>query len=293
MVDPERASRIGFLGSAARDICLWVSAFISPLKAITKPLWLGLILLSLAFAAMSGFRNAIAFIGLTYCMGLLYRGGFIHFAASAVLGCVAVVLLAVANLAFPLPPNAQRALSFLPGTWDQHIVRDAENSIDWRYEVWLEVLTTDRWIANKWIGDGLGFTRQELQAQMALMDTTRQIRTISGFDQQRDFILANADYHSGPVQTIRIIGYVGLAVLLLAMFRLAVHAHHLMRRYRNTHWYPLVLFVGIPCIVYPLFFTFIFGTFQIGAATFMTSAAMVRILQRNLPSPEDGVSAAA
>lgn len=288
----ERATRIGFIGSASRDISLWVSAFISPLKAIIKPHWLILILISIAFAAMSGFRNNIAWVGLTYCLALLYRGGFGHFAASAVLGGVSLAFLAFINIATPLPLNIQRAFSFLPGTWDPHIKIEAQQSTDWRVEIWEEVLLTDRWIANKWLGDGLGYSRQELELQMQLRGEgqTRRVRTISGMGTHQDAILASGDYHSGPVQTIRIIGYVGLAVFLLAMFRLGVHAHRLMRTYRHTKWFPLTLFVGLPCLFYPLFFVFIFGTFQIGATTFLASAAMVRVLQRNLPEPEDGVS---
>jgi hypothetical protein len=284
-LDPERATRIGALGFAARDISLWVSAFISPIHALLKPHWLILILISIAFAAMSGFRVNILWVGLTYCFALLYRGGFSHISASAALGGIALAFLAFTNALAPLPLNAQRALSVLPGTWDPQIKIEAQNSTDWRVEIWKEVLLTDRWIENKWIGDGLGFSRQELELQIALRDTKVRVRSISGLGLHQDAILANAAYHSGPVQTIRIIGYVGLAVFLLAMFRLGVHAHRLMRAYRNTKWFPLTLFVGLPCIFYPIFFVFVFGTFQIGAATFLSGAAMVRVLQRNLPAP--------
>jgi len=292
-LDSEKATRISFLGSAARNISLWVSAFISPLHALLKPHWLILILITIAFAAMSGFRVNILWVGLTYCVALLYRGGFAHIAASAVLGAFALAFLAFTNAVAPLPLNAQRALSFLPGTWDSQIKYDAQVTADWRFEIWKEVLLSDRWITNKWFGDGLGFSRQELELQIELRDTTRRVRSISGLGNHQDAILASADYHSGPVQTIRIIGYVGLGVLLLAMFRLGVHAHRLMRAYRHTTWFPLVLFVGLPCIFYPLFFVFVFGNFQIGSITFLTSAAMVRVLQRNLPAPgRDGVAVA-
>ena len=292
--DVERATRIGFLGHAARDISLWVSSFISPLKALIRPHWLGLILISIAFATLSGFRINIGWVGLTYCAALLYRGGFPHFAVSAILGAIGLAFLAFVNAATPLPLNVQRSLSFLPGTWDPQIKHEAQQSTDWRVEIWEEVLLTDRWIRNKWLGDGFGFSRQELELQLELRDATnRHIRSISGLGTHRDAILASADYHSGPVQTIRMIGYVGLAVLLLAMFRLGVHAHRLMRAYRHTSWFPLTLFIGLPCIFYPIFFIFIFGTFQIGVTALLISATMVRILQRNLPEPDTGATVAA
>lgn len=282
--DPGRATRISFLGNAAKNISLWVSVFVSPLATFVKPLWLILLLISLGFAMMSGFRNVIATVGLTYMLGLLYRGGFHHFAASALLGALCIGALAVVNSTNPLPPNAQRALSFLPGTWEEHIRRDAEQSTDWRFEIWEEVLTTDRWISNKWLGDGLGFTTQELRAQLAAKDN--ELRGVSGFDAHRETILSNGDYHSGPVQTIRTIGYIGLTFLLAAMIRLAMHAHRLIRRFRNTEWFPMTMFVGIPLIIEPIFFVFVFGTFQSGASTLLLGIAMVRLLQTNLSPSE-------
>lgn len=282
--NPERATRIGFLGNAAKNISVWVSAFISPLRSLMRPLWLLLILLSLAFAAMSGFRNTIAAVGLTYTLALYYRGGFVHIAVSAMMGILALALLAIVNSAMPLPPNAQRALSFLPGTWEESVRRDAEKSTDWRVEIWEEVLLTDRWIENKWLGDGLGFTARELRAHMAARDGN--LAGVSGFDAHRENILASGDYHSGPVQTIRTIGYIGLFFFLLAMIRLAVHAHRLILRCRGTEWFPLALFVGIPLLVQPIFFTFVFGTFQSGSQTTLLGIAMIRLLQRNLPLEE-------
>ena len=282
--DPGRATRIGFIGAAAKNLSLWVCTRISPLQALLRPKWMILILISLAFAALSGFRNTVGAVGLTYICGLLYRGGGLHVFSSLLAGAMALALLAVFNSTVPLPPNIQRALSFLPGTWDADIKLDASESTEWRMEIWKEVLLTDRWISNKLLGDGLGFTAKELQTQMNLA-TQVGVVGISGFDQHRETILSNADYHSGPVQTIRTIGYFGLAALLLAMIRLAVHAHHQIERCRGTEWMPLALLIGIPLIWGPFFFVFIFGSFQIGAAGFLMGAAMVRMLENNLPLP--------
>lgn len=281
---PERASRIGFVGVAAKNFSLWVCCKISPLRAVLHPLWLALIIVSLAFAAWSGYRNTVAAVGLTYICGILYRGGGSQLIASIIVGVSALVLLALVNSMAPLPLNIQRSLSFLPGTWSADVKLDASQSTEWRTELWKEVLFTDRWINNKVLGDGLGFTKKELQTQMDLATKTGVVG-ISGFDVHRETILSNADYHSGPVQTIRTIGYVGLVILLVAMIRLAVHAHRQILRCRNTEWYPLALLIGIPLIWAPIFFTFIFGSFQIGATGFLLGAAMVRLLQNNLPLP--------
>jgi len=189
------------------------------------------------------------------------------------------------NSSTPLPPNIQRSLSFLPGTWENRYVKDAEESTNWRFEMWKEVLTTDRWIQNKWLGDGLGLTTRELQYTLAQKAAKINAKGISGFDAQRESMLASGTYHSGPVQTIRVIGHVGLALLLLFQIRLAIHAHRQIQRCRGTEWFPLALFIGIPLIGNPVFFVFIFGEFKAATLTLLLGASLVRMLQNNLPLP--------
>jgi hypothetical protein len=233
---------------------------------------------------MSGYRNTVAAVGLTYVLGLCYRGGLSHLIPSVMAGGLALACVAILNLVVPLPPNIQRSLSFLPGTWEKRYLEDAGDSTEWRLEIWKEALTSDRWITNKLLGDGLGFTMQELQYQMN-RDTRAIGPSVSGLTAHQEAILANGDYHSGPVQTIRTIGYVGLAVILLFQIRLAVHAHRQIKRCRGTEWFPLALFIGIPLIWAPIFFVFIFGTFASAAASLLLGTAMIRMLQNNLPLP--------
>jgi hypothetical protein len=214
-------------------------------------------------------------------LGIAYRSGFGGVALSLFGGIGGLALLAVVNTMNPLPPNIQRSLTFLPGTWEQRYKDDAAGSTEWRIEIWREVLLTDRWIQNKWLGDGIGFSAAELSSQMA---TRKGVRTgISGFDAFRENILSSGDYHSGPVSTIRVIGYIGLLFFLLAQIRLAVHAHRQILRCRGTEWLPLALFVGIPIVWGPVFFIFIFGDFKTGAASFLLALSMIRLLENNLP----------
>jgi hypothetical protein len=147
-------------------------------------------LISFAAAAMSGFRNAIAAVGCTYFVGLCYRGGFVQVMIGSLVGLLALAMVGITNALVPLPPNVQRSLTFLPGTWDERYVLDAENSTEWRVELWKEALLTDRWISNKMFGDGLGFTMRELQYQMGRDKHKSGSTTLSGFDAQR----AGPDY---------------------------------------------------------------------------------------------------
>jgi hypothetical protein len=283
IIDTGAATRISFLSAFSGNLALWVSSYISPLRACVRPLWGALILLAIVAAMMSGFRNSVVAIGITFVLGIAYRSGFAGLVISIFGLTMGVALLAVINIHAPLPPNIQRSLTFLPGTWEQRYRKDASGSNEWRIEVWREVLMTDRWIDNKWLGDGLGYKASEFAAQQSAQQNTRT--GVSGFDAHRENILKSGDYHSGPVQTIRTIGYVGLLCLLLAQIRLAVHAHRQIQRCRNSEWFPLALFVGIPLIAYPIFFTFIFGTFKDAASVFLIGSGMIRMLQNNLPLP--------
>ncbi len=278
------ATRVGFLSTAATNISLWISSFKAPVRACFHPVWAPLILISLAFAAFSGFRNAIAAVGFTYLVGIVYRGGLPATLIATSSLILAIALLAFVNLAAPLPANIQRSLSFLPGTWDELYVEDAESSTKWRVDMWKEALLTDFWIQNKILGDGLGLTREELNFIQSLEgENVNTTTSMGGLSLQQQSMMATGAYHSGPVSTIRTIGYIGLFILILAQIRLAVHAHRQIKRAKNTEWFPLTLLIGIPIIWSPIFFVFVFGDFGKGAAAFLMSAAMIRLLKNNLP----------
>jgi hypothetical protein len=278
-VDAGAATRIGFAGGLAKNLSLWISSYISPIQACFKPLWALLVLLAVAAALMSGFRNSLIGVGLTFFIGIAYRSGSFGVLLSTFGGFTAIVLLALINVIHPLPPNIQRSLTFLPGTWEERYKEDAKGSTEWRVELWKEALTSDRWIRNKIIGDGLGFSAENLEKSFNI---TKGSGT---FDAHREQILINGDYHSGPVSTIRVIGYIGLLFFLLAQIRLAVHAHRQINRCRGTEWFPLALFTGIPLIAGPFFFVFVFGDFKTAVSGFLLSVGMVRLLENNLPLP--------
>jgi hypothetical protein len=236
-------------------------------------------------AAGSGYRNAVANIGFIYLCGMIYRSGFGAFFASLFMGTLALAMLALINLNFPLPGNIQRALSPFPGTWEEKYQKQGTESTEWRIEMWKEALFTDRWIQNKLLGDGIGISAAQLEQNMNL-DAAGVGMMGSGISRQQENMLIVGSYHSGPVHSVRMVGYVGLIVLLLAMFRLAVHAHRQIVRCRGTEWFPVALFFGIPLITQPFFFVFVFGEYHTGFAQTLFGIALIRILERNLPLPE-------
>ncbi|MEO5917108.1 MAG: hypothetical protein ABIS50_22960 [Luteolibacter sp.] len=282
-LDEGAASRIAFVRLISINLANWISSRISPLVASFSPLWAPLVIFTIVGAAYSGYRSQLATVAMTYLVGVYYRGGLRQVVLSFFLGAAGLVLLALVNLISPLPPNVQRALTFLPGTWEQRYKDDAKGSTDWRTELWMEALKSDKYIRNKLLGDGLGMSMEQLQQTLFLQDKLGE--SSSGFDYHRESILISGDYHSGPVQTIRTCGYLGLAILVIGMFRVTVHAHRQIIRCRNTEWYGTALFIGNVYIWLPLGWIFIFGSFSGGADALLMGAAMVRMLEKNLPIP--------
>lgn len=279
------ASRVSFVRGISATAAAWLVSRISPIRACFHPLWAPVILFSLAAAAFSGFRSQLMIVGLTYLIGICYRNGIKGFFASIVLGTLSLALLAFVNLVAPLPPNVQRALTFLPGTWEERYEKDAENSTEWRLVMWREALLTDKWIKNKWLGDGLGFSKSDLERMNAVNAVKGGRTEMSGLTSGQENMMINGGYHSGPVTTIRTIGYVGLLVIMIGFIRMAVHAHRQIQRCRGTEWYPVALFIGVPMIAGVFFWVFIYGDFDSASQGVLLGAATIRLFENNLPLP--------
>lgn len=280
------ATRVSFVRGISLTLSIWISSKISPLRAVFHPVWLPLVLFSLGAAAYSGYRSQLIMICLYFLAGIFYRSGFAGTLFSLFLGAFGITLLAFVNLVAPLPANVQRSLTFLPGTWDERFQRDAEGSTDWRVDMWKEALFTEKWIKNKMLGDGLGFTKTELETMNKINFGKAGGIGVSGLSEGQETMMINGGYHSGPVQTIRVVGYLGLTVLLFGFFRVAVHAHRQILRSRGTEWFPVTLFICLPFIVGPIFWVGIIGSFDAGGRLLLMGTAMVGMLRKNLPLPD-------
>ena len=281
-----RATRVSFVRGISKTLAYWISSRISPLAACFSPFYAPLLLISLAAAAISGFRSQIGFVLLIYFVGTCYRGGLRSVLVSCFLGTALIVLLAFVNGLAPLPANIQRSLTFLPGTWDEQHKLDTTGSTEWRVEMWKEALFTDKWIKNKWLGDGLGLSKAEYQITLAINAGNRTVTSTSGLSTGQENMMINGGYHSGPVQTVRTVGYLGLAVLLFGFVKMSIHAHRQIQRSKGTEWHATTLFICIPLIAGPVSWVFIYGSFDGGAGLLAMGCAMIRMLEKNLPLPE-------
>lgn len=276
-LDPTKAGRSSSASALAMLSSRCLVAFRNPLKALYHPFWAAVVFSAVLGAGMSGFRNVTATTIFTLVMGTYYWGKGRAVLLGCFIGVSAYITLNIVNMAVPLPANIQRSLSFLPGTWEERYLEDASSSTDWRTEMWEEALLTDRYIENKILGDGLGIRRSDFTHMVAITDA----RVISDEMSQERAMLAG-DFHSGPVTTIKVIGYVGLFVLIIAMFVVAGRAHQLIMYSRGKPYFREVIFFCLPMVWFPLFFLFIFGSFKSSIPGFFIQVGLLRLLEINL-----------
>jgi len=122
--------RLPFLHQVAEVSLRWLISRISPFQAILRPLFFIAFLLCVLAAAGSGYRNAVASVGLMLLFGVFYYHGVFAMIASCMAGAVLIGVLAGINVVAPLPGTIQRALSPFPGTWEQQYRDAAEDSTE-------------------------------------------------------------------------------------------------------------------------------------------------------------------
>jgi len=149
--------RVGAWGKFGIGVMGLALAYYS-LRELWKPekiLGLLAVLAGLVSSIASGFRSGVigAFV-------LLFAAAVRDFKKKAFLlvplGVVGIFFLIVVNEIYPLPKQAQRALCFLPGTWDREMVIDAESSNEFRINIWTLWYKKIFW-ENPLFGRGYGF----------------------------------------------------------------------------------------------------------------------------------------
>jgi len=233
---------------------------------------------------LSGFRIAVAVPMVYVLIASWFRKRY-----QDIVILLGIMVFGIAILALgivPLPLSAQRALSFLPGNWNREAAQDASGSTQWRIDMWKMVLSEDKWIKNKWFGDGFGFSKYDL----SIMESAAEPNGgFIGAPVQEGFMIAGA-YHSGPLSTIRFVGYIGLVIFLTFLAFIAWRAYRLIIRAQRTPLFPVALFVGMPMLLKPFFYLFVFGGFDGDLPEALFSAGMIRLLEGALDEFTPGTS---
>jgi O-antigen ligase len=212
-----------------------------------------LLLLGLAFAGclLSGFRSSLLLFLLVIAVQMLFEGLFrprMLAAAGAVILLGAVIVLPHTDR---LPLVVQRSISFLPVPIDPTIRQSADNSSQWRLDMWKAVLPE----VPRYLLKGKGYAYDPLETEFADENSRR------GYDQGFTIAMLVGDYHSGPLSVLIPFGIWG--VLAFGWFVL-VSVKYLYQNYR--HGAPALrqinLFLFTYFVARVVFFLLIFGAFN-------------------------------
>lgn len=234
--------------------------------------------ISLVAILFSGFRsNLIGWI-FAATLATYIRGGIrqvLPLFAAAAAGIILIVVVQTAGLSVPLA--AQRALSFIPISWDSRASVDAKGSLEWRVDMWRLALTTDRYIKNKVFGDGFGYDPSELRAWAA----KASLRMASSEGLQ-DYFMITGDYHSGLVSSVHFVGYIGLVLFTALLIANAKYAWKIISSAKKTAFFPLALFSGIVAIYHPISFWLIFGGYGGDFIQAIFTLGMLNLIDRSI-----------
>jgi hypothetical protein len=179
----------------------------------------------------------------------------------------------------------QRALSWLPGDWDQGAVGDAENSTQWRVEMWGWAWNDNRILRDRTWGQGFGLSIDDMNLIASSLVAGEGGGSRLGGSDRENFMITGS-FHSGPLSTIKYIGVVGLALYYPLMCYMAWLAWQTCKRARETKAFSLALFVGIPIIYEPFNFVFVFGGLDSNYSQLLFWAGLLTMTRRYLDKGE-------
>jgi hypothetical protein len=264
----------GYLGALALCARYNPITLMSPLH----PMRATLFALALAAIFLSGFRATLLAAMVFFLLATLLRGRLRDIWAAVGLGALGIVLLiSLQGSVLQLPLTMQRALSWLPGDWNQEAIADAEGSSRWRFEMVQWAWNDERIMRNKIWGQGIGLSIDDMNLIAAsLMAGPGGANLLGGSD--RENFMITGMFHNGPISAIKCVGVVGFFPFLVLIFYLAVRAWKLCVMTSGTAAFPLALFVGMPLIYFPFQFIVVTGFYELDLTYSIFAAGLLNLV---------------
>ena len=279
-------TRMTALQNAGVSSVLALCAKYNPITMISPIYAHRFMMLMIAFGAifLSGFRSALLFAFAAFLLSAILRGRLKDLWIAAAVGVIALVLLiSMQGSVLQLPLTMQRALSWLPGDWNQEAVMDAEESSRWRVEMWEWAWNDNRILRDRVWGQGFGLSIDDMNLIASSMTAGGGGASLLGGSDREQFMITGA-FHSGPLSTIKYIGIVGLCLYYPLMCYMAWSAWRMCMRARETKALMLALFVGIPIIYEPFNFVFVFGGLDGNYSQLLFWAGLLNMTKRYMDS---------
>lgn len=273
-------TRITQLAAFGSILGLIACSFWRPVAALDprKPWRIFVALAAVGFTLLGGFRGGAVRLFTNFVMGSVLRRKYLDVLVVCIGGALLLAALLVAVPTHSLPFSVQRILTILPGVQvESRIAQDAEHSSELRFEMWRLVLTTDRYISNKLLGDGFQYSASEMAAREARM--FGDYRMTGGMTTQEMF-LATGSYHGFHAETIRFTGVIGLLAATAALIVFAVYGYRCIRAYEHHVYWGYVLFICMPLLIHPLWYWLIYGGYKNDFPTLIASMGLVGLLNK-------------
>ena len=261
------------LGSIGMLICC---SFWRPVASIDprKPYRFLILVISMVSILLSGFRGLLASSVVRFGLGSWIRKKPMDVLIVGVVGVLFLVVIIGAVDLRKLPFGIQRTLSFLPVNVSPQARESAERSNEFRFEMWEAVLTQDKYIRNKMLGDGFGYSAIE----QALMEDS--IFNRGGHGGDLESFIAKGSYHGFHVETIRFTGVFGLILATFALFVFSVRAWRVTQKYKDSSAWGAVIFLCLPMIYAPYWYWLVYGSYKVDFVLLIVSAGMLRIAEQ-------------
>jgi hypothetical protein len=258
------------------------------------PLRIALFAAALAAIFLSGFRATILAAAAFYALATLLRGRGRDVIVAAGAGVAALVLMiSLQGNVVQFPLTMQRALSWLPGDWNQEAVDDAQGSSRWRYEMVKWAWNDNTILRNKIWGQGIGFSIDDMNLMAASLMAGQGGASLLGGSDRENFMITGT-FHNGTISAIKCVGVVGLFLYTMLIIYLAVRAWKLCVATFGTRAFSLALFVGLPVIYFPFSFFILTGFYELDLTYSIFSAGLLNLVANYhrslLPKPPTGAS---
>jgi hypothetical protein len=218
--------------------------------------------LTLGYALFGGFRGIVIYYGMMFALQFYLEG--LHrtklLPMFMALGIALAVLLVF--LTPKLPLTIQRALAFLPLQIDQQVQKTADESLDWRLEMWKAILPQ----VPHYLLIGKGYAVSSMDFNQLTGDNAAIHSVAAGFEQNQYFAIAGA-YHNGPLSVIMTFGIWGcIAVIWFWVAGMWVLSCNY--RYGNPVLQKVNLFLLVAFAARIVYFLTIFGQIDLDILTF-------------------------
>lgn len=278
-------ARIELFRDIGKYSCIFLCAYFFPPTLLNPMKWKRSagFLATMIGLLLSGFRSFLIYAGAMFLLGSYYRKGWTSLLRSSGFGVLMVFLVMLGHgTIYELPFAAQRALAVVPKflrpvALDERAIDAGTSSTDWRVDMWILALTTDKYITDKVLGDGFGMTRM----QIAAYQKAATLGPISHEDSQEHMAISG-EFHSGPVSSIRVVGIVGLLFVYVLIIPLAIHATRLIKRTKGTPLFEATLFFCMPVVFEPFWYTFVFGGHPAVIPFAAFSLGMMKLIENSL-----------